>query len=105
MVNEPIDRREGHRSIDENVAPLRERRIRRNGDTFALIAFGDQSAPRFRLHRADVAQIVEDDQIEAIELGELLRQPQIPPGSVKSLHQVAAPRKEHAFAGVDQCMT
>lgn len=88
MVDESIDRSERHGWIDENVTPLRERRVGGDRDAFALVSFGDQFEQhrRFGLIAAHVRQIVEDDQIEAIELGELLRQPQVAPRSLKALY-------------------
>ncbi len=73
MVNEPIDCRQGRRRIDEDITPLREGRIGSNRDALALVAFGNQLEEhrRFGLIAAHVRQIVQDDQIEAIELASL----------------------------------
>ena len=61
--------------VDEDLAPLRERRVGRDGEALALVALGDQLEQHrgLGLVAPHVAQVVQDEQIEAVELGQLLR--------------------------------
>ena len=61
VVNESVDGGQRHRRIDEDVVPLRERRVGRDRDALALVSFRDQFEEhrRFSLIAADVAQVVE----------------------------------------------
>lgn len=76
-----VDRRQRHRRSDKDFAPLRERRVRSDRDTAALVALGDQFEEDggLGLIAADIAEIVEDQEIETIELGQLLGKAQVPP--------------------------
>ena len=83
-MHEAVDRSQGHGRLDEHLAPLGERRVGRDGQALVLVALGDQLEQHrgLGLVAPHVAQIVKDQQIEAVELGEFLRQPQIPPRNV-----------------------
>ena len=104
MVDESIDCSNGHCRVDKDVAPLRERRVRRDRDAFSFVSFGNEFKEhrRFRLIAAHVTQIVQDEQIETIEFSELLRQAQVAPSGLEALYKVAAAREEHASTGVDE---
>lgn len=49
-----------------------------------------------------VAQVVQDQQVEAIELRESLWQAQLLTSGLQPLHDRVAPREQHSFAGVYQ---
>jgi len=49
-----------------------------------------------------VAQIVQDQQVEAIELGELLWQSQLLTCCLQALHDLAAAREQHAPSRIHQ---
>ena len=107
MVNESIDCGERHGRVGEDVAPLREGRVGRDRDAFSFVSFGDQLEEHrgFRLIAAHVTQIVQDEQIETIELGEFLRQAEVAPGGLEALYEVTATREEHSAPGIDQRMS
>jgi hypothetical protein len=62
--------------LDEHLTPLRVQRVGRDNQALVLVALGDQLEQHrcLGLVAPHVAQIVQDQRIEAIELGELLRQ-------------------------------
>ncbi len=45
--------------------------------------------------KQDIAEVVADQEIEAIQLRQLRRQAQIPPGGLQALHQIAGARKRN----------
>ena len=106
MVHEPVDGRERHGRVDEDLAPLRERRVGGDGEALSLVAFGDQLEEHrgFALIAPDVAQVVEHQQIEPVELCELLGQAQLPPCRLQALHEVTAASEEDAAPRIDQRM-
>src|SRR5665213_4175337 len=106
VVNKSIDRRDRHGCVDEDVAPFRERRVCGDGDALALVAFSDEFEEDggFSLVLADVANIVEDQEIEAIKACNFVRETKIPAGNLKALYEVATANKENAFACVDECV-
>src|SRR5487761_2008443 len=83
VVNKSIDRRDRHGCVDEDVAPFRERRVCRDGDALALVAFSDEFEEYggFSLVLADVANIVEDQEIEAIKACNFVREAKIAAGN------------------------
>lgn len=103
-MHESIDGGVGHRLITEDLTPLREGCIGGDGDAFVFVTFADQFEEHggFSLIAPDVREIVEDDQIKTIELGQFLRKAQIAPRGLKALDQIGAAREEHAFARIDQ---
>ena len=96
----------GHRhgGVDEHLAPLRERRVGCDGDALALVALGDQFEQHagLGLVTPDVAEIVEDKQIEAIELGQLAGQAQVAPRCLQALHELGAAHEQNPPPGIDQ---
>lgn len=78
-MHEAIDRREGHCRVDEDFAPLRERRIGSNRDAFAFVAFGNEFEEHggLGLIATDVAEIIQDQKIEPIEFRYFLRESKI----------------------------
>src|SRR5487761_1944662 len=74
VVNKSIDRRDRHGCVDEDVAPFRERRVCRDGDALALVAFSDE--------------------FEAIKACNFVREAKIAAGNLKALYEVATANKE-----------
>ena len=56
-----------------------------------------------RLIFADIGEVIEDQQIEAIQLGDGCLQCQFAPRHLKSLHQIGCAGEQHAPAVFDQC--
>ena len=86
--------------------PLRERRVGRTGDALAFVALGNEFEEhgRFRLIAALVAEIVQDQKIKTVELGEFLCESQIAARNLQPLYKIAASCKEYAPTGIDKRM-
>src|SRR3954452_21411082 len=72
VVNKPIDRRDSDGGIGEDLAPFAERLIAGDDERAALVALGDQLEQHAGLGLvfADIAEVVEDQAVELVELGE-----------------------------------
>ena len=72
MVHEPVDSRQRHRLVGENLAPFAERLVGRDQQGPAFIAGGDQLEQHtgLGLILGDVGDIVEDQQLVLVELGD-----------------------------------
>ena len=90
--------------IGEDLAPFAEGLIAGDHQGAAFVALGDQ----LEQHRClglilpDVAEIVEDQAVELVKLGERSRKGEIAPGRLQLLDEVGRAREEHAVAVVDQ---
>ena len=106
MVDEPVDCRQRHRRVREDPVPGRERLVGGDGEALSLVALGDQLEERARLSliAAHVADVVQDEQIEPIELGEFGGKAQLAPRALQPLHQIAGTGEQHPPAPIDERM-
>jgi hypothetical protein len=74
-MNKPVYRGDRHARVGEHVMPAREGLIGRYEKTFALAPLSDQFEQHagFDLVLSHVRQIIQDDQIEAVEFCERRR--------------------------------
>jgi len=74
MVRETVEQRGGHLGIAKNGRPFAEGEIGRDDDRGALVEAADQVEQQLaaRLREWQVAQLVEDDEVEA---GEIIGKP------------------------------
>ena len=72
MVNESVNGSDGHHGVAEDRFPLTERLISRDHDAFTLIAISNQLKENggFSFRLLDVAEVINDDEIKAVELFE-----------------------------------
>ena len=79
-----VNRCQCHRGIRKQLVPCRERLVGGERDAFSLVALGDQLEQHagLRLITSNVADVIEHQQIKAIELGEFARQTQIAPSEL-----------------------
>jgi len=94
-MNKPVYGGHRHAGVREDVMPARERLIGRYYEkTFALVPFSYQFEQHagFSLVLSDVRQIIQDDQIEAVEFGKCRRQLQTLSRNLELLHQVTDAR-------------
>ena len=84
MADEAIDGGHGHGWIGEDLVPLAERLIAGDGEALALVSLGDEFAEHggLSLIVPNVAQIIEDEAIELVELGKASREEEIAPGQL-----------------------
>ena len=69
MVNEPVNGSDGHHGVAEDRFPLTEGLISRHHDAFTLIAIGNEFKENggFSFRLLDVAKVINNDQIKAVE--------------------------------------
>ena len=93
-MNKAVYGGDGHTRVRKHVIPPREWLIGRDEKTFSLISLGDQLKQNagFSLVLPDLRQIIQDDQIEAVEFGKCRRQLQALSRNLELLHQVTGAR-------------
>ena len=78
VVNEAVDVGDSHRRVVKHLAPVAERLVRGDHQRAAFIASGNEfeqdAGPG--LVFADIGEIIEDQHIEAVELGDCRREMQ-----------------------------
>src|SRR5271165_5996499 len=104
MMNEAIYGGERHRLIWKNPAPFAEWLICGDQQGTSLIASADQfeKHARFRLILGDIGEIVEDQQMIFVELGDRRLEDEIAACDLQFLHEVGGPDEQHAPAVLDQ---
>ncbi len=104
MVDEPVDCGHRHARIRKHIIPAREGLVGRDQKAAPLIPLGDQleQHTRFGLVFSDIRQIVQDDEVKAVELGQGRRQLQTLTRGLQFLHDLAGTGEQHAIASVDQ---
>ncbi len=89
-MDHAVDSGDGDGLIGEDLVPGAERLVGRDGEASGFVAPGDQ----FEEHGAlgtvllRVGDVVEDDQVELVELGEGGLERQVAPRGLKPLHHV-----------------
>lgn len=103
-MDQPIDGRDGHRRVGEDLIPGAERLVAGHDQTAPLVALGDQLEQDggLGLVFAGIAEVVEDQAIVAVELGQGCRQRQVPARRLELLDEVGGAGERDPPAGVDQ---
>ena len=103
MVHEPVDGRHRHGRVGEDLAPLAEGLVAGDDQRAALVALGDELEQHagLGLILPHVAQIVEDQAIEAVELGQQARKREVAAGCLQSLDEVGGAGEQ----GIRACVT
>src|SRR5450756_2741996 len=72
MMDQPVDGGGRRHLVSEDPIPLAEEQVARQHHGAALVAFGEQRKEHLRLFRAllDVAQIIEQHDLEVVELAQ-----------------------------------
>ena len=104
VVDQAVDGGHGHARIGEHVVPAGERLVGGDEDAAPLVALGDQFEQHagLGLVLSDIREVVQNEQVVAVELGQCLRQLQALAGGLQALHQLAGAHVQHPVAGVDQ---
>ena len=104
MVHQAVDRRGRGHLVAEDPVPLAEDQIAGHHHRATLIALGEQREQHLGFVGAllHVAQIVEQDHLEEVELAEGPRQVEVTFGAEQFLHQGVGRDAQHAAAGLDQ---
>ena len=93
--------------VGENLAPFAERLVGRDQQGSAFIAGGDQLEQHtgLGLILGDVGDIVEDQQLVLVELGDGGFEPQLPARHLQPLDQVGGAHEQHAPAVLNESQT
>src|SRR5689334_15932480 len=104
MVNKAINSGDRHRRIREDLFPFTEWLITSDNKAPTLITLRDEFKKHgcFGLVFADIAEIIEDQAIEAIELGQGCGQGKVAPGGLQTLNQVGGARELDAVTAFNQ---
>ena len=104
VVDEPIDRGGGGHRILEDPIPFAEHKIAGDDHGAPLIPLGEKREQHLHLVAAllDVAKIVADHSIKAVEHGELMLETQIALGGEQALDERVGRDEQHAVATLDQ---
>ena len=103
-MDEAVDGGDGHGRIGEDLVPFAEGLITSDDEALALVALGDELEQDggLGLILAHITEVVEDEAVELVELGESGGQHEIAPGGLQLLHEVGRAGEEHAVAVVDE---
>jgi len=104
MVDEAVDRRHGHRRIGEDLVPRAEGLVAGRDQALALVTLGDELEQHggLGLILADISEVIENQAIKSVELGERGWQRQVAPRRLQLLHEIGGAGEEDAAAGVDE---
>ena len=97
MVDETIDGRERHGLVREDLVPFAERLVGRDQHGSPL----EQHA-RFGLILGDVGEIIEDEQMVAVELGNRGFEGELATSDLEPLHEIGGAGEHHAPSILDQ---
>jgi hypothetical protein len=105
-MHQAVDRCERHGYFRKHLIPTGERLVGRNCQALAFIAGCDQFEQhrRFGLIAPDVAQVVQDQQVEAIQPGNFGWQAHFSARHLQALYEVAGAREVNTVAAVDQAV-
>ena len=89
-MNEAVDGGEGHGGVWEDLAPFAERLVGGDEGGAAFVAGADQLEEDggLGLVLRDVGEVVEDQQVEAVEAGDGRFEGQLAPGDLELLDEV-----------------
>ena len=104
VVDQPVDGREGHSRVREDPVPFAEGLVRGDQDGSSLVSGRDQfeQDAGLGLILGDIGEVVEDQQIELVELGDGGLELQFAAGDLQLLDQIGGSGEEHAPAVLDQ---
>ena len=90
MVNEAIDRREGHSLVREDFAPFAERLVGGDEHRSPFVAGTDQFEQNagLRLILGDIGEIVENQQMIFVEFGDGRLEHEIAARDLEFLHEI-----------------
>ena len=104
MVNEAVDSRKGHRLVGEDLAPFAERLIGRNQHRTPFVTRCDQFEQHagFSLIFRDVRDVIKDEQIVAVDLGDRVFKRELATSDLEPLYEIGCAREQHAPSILDQ---
>ena len=104
MVHDPVDRCRGGHGALEDLFSLAEHHVAGHDDRTAFVALGDQREGHVGLVGTllQIAEVVEDQDLEAVELAECTRQIEVALGGEQILDELEGRDEENGPALLDQ---
>lgn len=104
VVNEAVDSGQGHGLVGKDLVPFSESLIGGDHDGAMLVAPADQLEEHggLGLILGDVGDIIEDEQMIAVEFGDGGFEGEVLPGDLQALDEVCGSGEQHAEAGFDE---
>jgi len=104
VVDQTIDGSQRHCLVREDTPPFAKWLIGRDQQRASFVAGGDQLEQHtgFRLILAHICDVVEDQEVIAIEFGDRGLQRQLAPRDLQPLHQISGAREENAPTVLDE---
>ncbi len=104
VVNHPVDGRRRGQRVLEDPLPFGKDQIGRNDDAAPFVPFGQEGKQHLHLFLAllHVANVIEDDHLEAVKAAQLPFQLIIPLGSQQASHQAEGGTEQNGVPQVDQ---
>ncbi len=104
MMDQSVDRGDGDGLVGEDAVPGAEGLVGRDRQTAGFVTPGDEFEEDggFGLVFLGVANVVEDDEVEAVELGKRRFKGEVAARGLKSLHQVGGAGVKHPPACFDE---
>lgn len=105
MVDETVDRGERHGLVRENSRPIAKGLVGGDRQRTAFVAGRDEleQDAGLRLILADIGEVIEDEEVILVELGERRLELEVAAGGLKPLHEVGGAGEQHAPTALDQC--
>src|SRR5208282_5073442 len=90
VMDEAIDGCERHGLVREDLVPFAERLVGRDQHGSSLVTRGDQLEQHagFGLVLGDVSEVIEDEQVEAVQLGDGAFEGQLTTSDLEPLHEI-----------------
>src|SRR6266436_5303177 len=106
-MDKAIDCGGGRHRVFEDPVPLAEHKVAGDHHGAPLVALGEECKENLHLVTAllDVAKVIEDDGVEAVEDLQLFFEAEIAFGGEQPLHEGERRDEEHAVAALDQLVT
>ena len=104
VVHHPVNHHGGGHRVGEDTLPLRGDQVGRDAQRPAFVAFCDGGEKDFRLFvpLGQVAQVVQEQEVEVVQLAQLSGQGEVPLGGQQVLHQVVGRCEEDGVSSFHQ---
>ena len=106
-MDESVDGGDGHGLVGEDGIPVSKGTVAGDDEAAVFVAFGDEfeEDAGFRLVFSDVAKVVKDKAVDAIEFGQQGGQGEVASSSLESLDEVGGAGEKDAVSGFDESVT
>src|SRR5437868_14183834 len=98
MMNQAVDDRDRHCLVWEDLAPFAERLIGSDEEGSSLVAGADEFKKHagFGLVFGDVGEVIEDQEVEFVELGNGGFESELATGDLQSLNEICGAGEQHS---------